>query len=265
MKIAAYLDRIGYKEDTAPTLETLTAIHQAHLRAIPYENFDIHLGRYLLLDDRATYEKIVMQRRGGWCYEMNGLMAWALRELGFSVTLLASAVNRTKLGAAADFNHLILKVYLDRAYIVDVGFGNGIFQPLPLEPGVYVQHGFAYGLSYDDDTERWNFFNQPYGGVMVEFTLRPRQITDFSARCHELQTSPSSSFVRNVVAYRFTPTGYIGLRNATLTTVKPSGELTRTIESEGAFRRVLSELFDLNLSSDQLSTLWQVVWQKHQT
>jgi len=264
MNVRAYLDRIRYDGDTAPTLETLTAVQQAHLMAIPYENFDIHLGRYLPLDDHSTFEKIVTQRRGGWCYEMNGLMAWALRELGFSVTLLASAVNRSAIGDRAERNHLILKVHLDRPYLVDVGFGNGLLKPLPLESGVYQQHGFAYGLVYDIEDARWHFYNQPYGGPGFDFTLQPYQLNDFSSRCHELQTSPESGFVRNVVAYRFTPTGYIGLRGAVLKTVKPSGELERTIESEGAFRRVLSELFDLNLSSDQLSTLWQVVWQKHQ-
>src|SRR5262245_27288790 len=92
MQVAEYLERIGYNSSLEPNLETLTALHRAHLRTIPYENFDIHLGRTLPLDQEATFEKIVRQHRGGWCYEMNGLFAWVLVELGYDVTMLASGV-----------------------------------------------------------------------------------------------------------------------------------------------------------------------------
>src|SRR4051812_15166720 len=92
MDVNAYLERIGYHGSHEPTLATLTAIHRAHLLTIPYENFDIHLGRTLSLDLEKTFDKIVRQHRGGWCYEMNGLLAGALHELGFDVTLLASGV-----------------------------------------------------------------------------------------------------------------------------------------------------------------------------
>ena len=66
MDINAYLDRIAYRGEHTPSLETLTRLHQAHLRAITYENLDIHLGRYLALDERAMFDKMVTGRRGGW-------------------------------------------------------------------------------------------------------------------------------------------------------------------------------------------------------
>lgn len=95
MEIGAYLERIGYTGECTITLQTLTAIHEAHLRAIPYENLDIHLGRTLSLDIEAIYDKIVTRRRGGWCYEMNGLLSWALRELGFAVTTARAGTSPT--------------------------------------------------------------------------------------------------------------------------------------------------------------------------
>src|SRR5437868_15402114 len=97
-QLDAYLERIGYSGSRRPTLATLIAVHRAHLLAISYENLDIHLGRVLTLDPAQIFDKIVMRRRGGWCYEMNSLLAWALRELGFSVTLMGSTVNRAAIG-----------------------------------------------------------------------------------------------------------------------------------------------------------------------
>ena len=74
----AYLARIGLRGPCEPTLETLVALHRAHMLSVPFENLDIHLGRPLVLDPAANFEKIVTRRRGGWCYEQNGLFGWVL-------------------------------------------------------------------------------------------------------------------------------------------------------------------------------------------
>lgn len=261
MDINAYLDRIAYRGEHTPSLETLTRLHQAHLRAITYENLDIHLGRYLALDERAMFDKMVTGRRGGWCYEMNGLFAWALRELGFSVTLLASAVNREVQGDNAERNHLVLLVQLERPYLVDVGFGNGFLHPLPLEPGVHRQGFLDYQLAYRDG--RWTFANHAYGGPGYDFTLQPHRLADFAGKSHELQTSPESGFVRVVVCHRFMSEGMLSLRGAILRTVTAAGARDETIEDEGAYHRLLRERFDLNLPEADVSRLWQIVWQKH--
>ncbi len=75
MNLNVYLERIGYTGAVEPTLDCLTGIYRAHLLAIPYENLDIHLGGYLSLDEGQIFEQLVTRRRGGWCYQMNGLFA----------------------------------------------------------------------------------------------------------------------------------------------------------------------------------------------
>ena len=261
MDISAYLSRIGYAGETTPTLETLKRLHRTHLYAIPYENLDIHLGRTLSLDERQIFEKIVMRRRGGWCYEMNGLFAWALEALGFPVTRMASAVGREGSGDAAERNHLILKVELDRPYLVDVGFGNGLLEPVPLEAGTFTQRFLSYGLSHNG--ARWYFQNQIYGGAGFDFTLEPRRMSDFSEKCHELQTSPESGFVRTTVCYRFTPEGYLSLRGAVLQTITESGVHEHIIESQDEYAATLGGQFDLHLPANDMDTLWQKVWERH--
>jgi N-hydroxyarylamine O-acetyltransferase len=262
MNLQRYLNRINYTGDLTPTLATLTALHRAHLLAISYENLNIHLGRTLTLDQEDIYQKIVLQERGGWCFEMNGLFAWALRELGFEVTLLASAVNRAAQGAQAERNHLILLVQLEQPYLVDVGFGNGFLEPLPLQPGQYRQGIFEYQLAVDG--ERWQFTNHAWGGAGFDFTLAPRTLPDFAEQCHRLQTSPDSGFVRTVVCHRFTPDGMMSLRGAVLRTITPAGARDVEIADEQTYRQIISKRFDLPLSDADLATLWAIVERKHQ-
>ena len=85
MNVDAYLERIGYEGPREPTIETLTGLHRAHMLSVPFENLDIHLGRRLVLDRPVNFAKIVDHRRGGWCYELNGLFGWLLEQLGFRV------------------------------------------------------------------------------------------------------------------------------------------------------------------------------------
>jgi N-hydroxyarylamine O-acetyltransferase len=92
--VTAYFVRIAYRGPTEPTTETLRAIHHAHLLAVPFENLDIPLERKILLDENAILHKIVDQRRGGFCYELNSAFAALLRALGFTTTLLSARVAR---------------------------------------------------------------------------------------------------------------------------------------------------------------------------
>ena len=259
MQLNDYLDRIGYRGPIAPTSATLRALHRAHLLAVPYENLDIHLGRALVLDERRIFDKIVRSRRGGWCYEMNGLFAWALRQLGFPVRLLAGAVTRAGQGAGAPGEHLILLVELERPYLVDVGFGNAFLEPLPLEAGDHAQGFLTYRLS--EEGGRWSFENHTYGGPGFEFTLEPHALLDFAAKCHELQTSPDSGFVRVTVCHRITPESILSLRGAVLSTVTRDGLHTHTIESAQEYDRTLRERFDLDLAN--VAPLWDTVWERH--
>ena len=151
MDLNAYLKRINYKGSLEPSFDTLRALHRAHLLNITYENLDIHLGRSLVLDEDVIFEKIVREGRGGWCFEMNGLFAWVLRELGFEVRLLGGAVNRILRGDETKLGHLLLLVNLGKPYLADVGFGNGFLEPLPLSQGSVWQDFLEFQLERLDN------------------------------------------------------------------------------------------------------------------
>lgn len=260
MQLDAYLDRIGYHGARMVDLETLIALHRAHLRTIPYENLDIALGRTLSLDEASIYAKLVTARRGGWCYEMNGLFAWALQALGFTVAPLASKVSGQP-PEAEEGAHLILLVELDRPYLADVGFGNGLLEPIPLEAGSY-QHEFrTFRLAQEG--ERWYFTNHAYAGPGFNFMCRAHPLSDFAAYCTYLQTLPESWFVRTTVCHRCTPQGVSSLIGAVLRTITANGTTKEVIESRDAYEQTLCGEFGLSLPEVEVSSLWQTVWERH--
>ncbi len=259
MNLDTYLQRIQYSGPQTVTRETLHELHRAHLLAIPYENLDIHLGRELTLDLEHIYDKLVEQRRGGWCYEMNGLFAWALRELGFDVTLMGSSVGQPAKGAGQDMDHLILLVQLEQPWLVDVGFGNGFLTPLPVLAGEYTLDFLNFRM--EQQNEDWYFYNHQHGAQGYGFTLAPRQLTSFAPGCHRLQTSPESGFVRATVCHRFTPQGLVSLRGAMLKQITEAGSSEEEIQSAQRYADVLEQTFGLDRTI--ADALWEKVWQSH--
>ena len=147
LELSAYLQRIGFRGTVRPDLATLEAMHKAHQYAIPFENLDVLLHRPVVLDLAASYDKIVRQRRGGWCYELNGVMGWALKEIGFDVMRMRAGVMRVLAGDTQLGNHLCLFVRLDQCYLVDVGFGGSLVEPLPLKASEREDAPYRLGLS----------------------------------------------------------------------------------------------------------------------
>jgi N-hydroxyarylamine O-acetyltransferase len=91
MHLLSYLERVGFRHTPRVDITTLQDLLRAHVCSVPFENLDVQLGRPLTTDVDDAYRKIVIDRRGGWCYEQNGLFGWALQQIGFEVTRVAAA------------------------------------------------------------------------------------------------------------------------------------------------------------------------------
>lgn len=262
MELAAYLDRIGFAGRARPDLATLKAVHRAHLLAIPYENLDVQLGRPVTTDPAAAFDKIVRRGRGGWCYEMNGLLGWALGEIGFSVTRMAGGVHRATFGDAAMGNHLILRVDLERPWLADVGFGDGPSEPYPIAPARFSEAGFDFTLESLPDGW-WRLHNHPRGGApSFDFRDEPADEALFTASCHRLQTAPDSSFVLNAVVQRQRPDGYAAMRGRTLKILTASDTVKRRLDSADDYVSVLSDVFALDLP--EAASLWPAIRARHE-
>ncbi len=260
MQLETYLQRIEYHGAREPTLAVLNALQEAHLNTIPYENLDIHLGRKLPLGLAQAYQKIVLEQRGGWCFEMNTLFAWVLREIGFEVQCLSSGVLRPN-GQTPDGDHMILLVKLEEGtYLADVGFGDGAIEALPLQEGTYQTGFLEYRMGYSQP--HWTMHNPPQSNTAgFIFSLEPRTLDYFAERCTDLQTNPESGFVRTTVCQRMTREALYTLRGAVLTTLSKSGKTERTLEGLADYNDVLLQVFKLELP--QSPALWEKIWVRH--
>ena len=254
-KLHRYLRRIGYGGPLSPTRQTLHNLHRAHLLAIPFENIDVQTRVRPTFDLEAIFEKIVERRRGGWCYEMNGLFAWALRELGFDVAMAGAAVGRAKNGDKASMNHLTLIVQLDQPYLADVGCGNGMLVPTPLREGTFNDGRFDFRLTREGDW--WRFHNHRHNGATYDFTERAYDFRAFEHKARMLATTAESPFVQNLVVGRLTEEGMVFLTNAALQRFSGSEIAEETAPNARELERILREHFDLEVPN--IEALWNRV------
>lgn len=247
--VAAYLVRIRYSGPTDPTVENLCALHRAHLISVPFENLDISLGRTITAQEEPILHKLVVLRRGGFCYELNGAFAALLRALGFQVTLLSARVARPNGGEGPEFDHLTLRVDLEQPWLVDVGFGDSFLEPLHLEADS-EQRDPAGTFRLVQDANRWHLHRAEPGTVwkpQYSFSLQPRELGEFAGMCHYHQTSPNSSFTQNRVCSRATPDGRITLSEMKLIVTANGKREERTLTSDDERIAVLREQFGIEV------------------
>jgi N-hydroxyarylamine O-acetyltransferase len=249
VNIVDYLDRLAYAGPREPSAATLHGLHEAHMLAVPFENLDIGLGRTIALDLDALFDKIVRRRRGGFCYELNGLFAELLGALGFDVTRLSARVyNDGQPGP--EFDHLALLVRSPDAslWLADVGFGDCFVRPLPFAEGehTHAERQRTYRLTATGD--EWQLAERRGAGpweLVYGFTRQPRQLTDFAAMCHWQQTAPESHFTQRRVCSRATPTGRVTLRERALIITHGDERVEHALPDDNAVAAALREHFGI--------------------
>jgi N-hydroxyarylamine O-acetyltransferase len=245
VNLGAYLDRIRFARPLRVDFETLSALHRAHLLAVPFENLDIHLGRPIDLSLDRIYDKIVRRRRGGFCYELNGLFAWALAEIGFWVQLHSARVFEGEI-PGPDFDHLALQVHADGPVLADVGFGDCFLEPLRLEEGAESgQQAMTYRMSQrGGEWTLWRRAEGPWEPQYV-FSLVPRRLTEFTDMCRYHQTSPDSTFTRKRVCSLATSTGRVTLSGMKLIETEHGVRAERDVADEAERDTVLRNRFGI--------------------
>jgi len=265
VRLETYLERITFDGALSPTFDTLAQLLAHHVRTIPFENLDVQLGRPLTTNPAEAYDKIILNRRGGWCYEQNGLFGWALTEIGFDVTRVSAAVMRAKRGDVADANHLCLIVRLndtDQLYLVDVGFGGSMIKPIPLKSSEHEQTPYRIGLRRTDDG-RWQFWEDlGKGEFTFDFEAIEADEAALDAKCEFLQTDASSGFVQNLVAQIRLPDAQKTVRGKLFSHATPNGVETRVIESPGELASLLADSFYLDVS--EVAGLWPKIEARHE-
>ncbi|MCJ9430522.1 arylamine N-acetyltransferase family protein [Kordiimonas marina] len=258
MQLDSYLTHIGFTGKPGTDLATLRQIHRLHAETIPYENLDVLARVPLGTDVGAAYDKIVGHKRGGWCYEMNGLLGWALSSIGFAVTPVAAGVDRASRGDSSVGGHLALLIDLDgQRYLADVGFGDGLMEPAPLKEGPFTQGQWTFRLEKLDGAW-WRFHNHPEGAApSFDFTEETASPALMAEKCQFQQTSPLSPFVENAVCQRHFPDRLEVMRGRVLKTVRAGDVASRRIADIDDYRQTLMTLFGIEV--DALEPIWQKI------
>ncbi len=251
VNLDAYCARIGYDGPRTPTLDTLNDLMSAHVQRVPFENLDVLLGRGISLEPAAIQRKIVGERRGGYCFEQNGLLLLVLTQLGFDVTPLSARVRYQR---PRDYTpartHLFLRVVIDDVpWVADVGVG-----------GLSLTSAIRFDVDGEQATRheprrliaqdgRW--FHQARLGAewhdVLEFTGEAMPPIDRELANWFTSTHPQSHFRHRLVAARALPDGgRLTLVNRELSTRRRSGEAeTRLLTTPGELLDVLAADFGL--------------------
>ncbi|MBK5245340.1 MAG: arylamine N-acetyltransferase [Eubacteriaceae bacterium] len=247
--IPAYFERIGYTGDGEVSIETLKGLHTAHVMNVPFENIDGFNKKPISLDLDDLFEKIVTNKRGGYCFEMNGLFSFLLETLGFRVSNLFARVWHNGFEQSGK-THQVLLVEIDGdSWLCDVGFGgNGPLSPIRLEEGLAQEHfgrshriivdpSYGYVLQYKIKDE----FQPVYA-----FTEEKCYPSDYTIANYFTSTHSSCLFTQSLVCTKPTKDGRITLFDSQLKIVANELETVTELGLEEEIREALQSYFGLS-------------------
>lgn len=276
MDLDRYLARIGLENRPEATPEGLAALQAAHRQAIGFENLDIPLGRGIRIDGPSVFDKLVVQGRGGYCFEQNRLYADALTALGIANRpLLARVRLGNPMGITPPRTHVLLLVELDgRQWIADAGFGGSFVPPLPLEDGAEAttadgaghrlrKTGIAGSLVGEWLLERagpasaTDGRSAPHGDWQPQYTFDLGEVApdDLEQGNHWTSTRPDTRFTTLRVASIALPEGFAALTDRQMTVYSGGTSEKRTIADAADYARTLHEVFRIALSEEDAARL----------
>ncbi|GIH13710.1 arylamine N-acetyltransferase family protein [Rugosimonospora africana] len=275
LDVTGYLNRLGIVDPGPPSADGLAALQRAHVERVPYENLHIHLGTPTTINPYDSAARI-LAGRGGYCYHLNGAFSLLLSALGYSVRWHRAGVqsrNEPK-PVGANGNHLALSVHglptrgnPDGMWLVDVGLGDGPYEPLPLRTGEIIDGPFRYRLEPSGvEFLGWRFNHDPAASI-TGFDMRADTAVqgDFE-RPHEWKsTAPESPYARTVVVQRRDSTGADLLRGQVLSRSPAGGQ--RELTSQAEWYEALADVFGLALSdvgAYEREALWRRVCAAHE-
>ena len=254
MPIDRYLRRIGIEGGPNLSVDFLDRLQRTHIRHVPFEALDIiPLRRPFSLEPEAMYAKIVTNRRGGFCFELNGLLAVMLERIGFGVDRKAAHFIDDPDGVGDLFDHMPLLVTVPgdgSQWLVDVAAGRQTSDGIvPLDA---VSDDGRYRTGFDG--ELWHYeMRNPDGTWRPTIAWMPETypLTQFEARSHVLQTDPESPFMPGAICTLMTDTGRVTLSKSTLIETKHGRRTEHEIRDLAGIRDVLSRRFGIDLELEQ--------------
>jgi len=250
METNKYLQRIGFAGNPRPDLDTLIELHRTHLFSVPFENLDIHLGKEIILDTNRFYDKIVLNNRGGFCYELNGLFYELLTVIGYNVKMISVRVANSKGGFGPDFDHIALIVKLEGEWLVDVGFGDSFILPIKLELDL-PQPQYEYVYKIVNHEEEYLKLARSLDGKEFNdqyiFTKKERALDEYTEMCIHNQTSPKTMFTQKRICTLANEEGRATLSDLKLIVTKNGNKSETILKDEDEFKLNLQKYFNITI------------------
>ena len=274
MDTAAFLQRIGINGyDGPPRLEALSRLHEAFVDLVPYESVQFQLTLGGPLEPEEAAKRIIAREAGGYCFQLNGTFALLLTELGYQVSMHRGGVQTRNNPGDVDASHMVLTVRgliedPDRDWLVDVGLGDGLIHPMPLEAGDAHQHPFTLRLRASEKTAGWRLDHDPRSSLIgMDFESATVGLDAFAAQHARLSTAPDSAFVRLASAFRRKASSVVVLRSVGLSETYADRVDTSLIEEPTDYFAVLADEFHLPLphfTPADRDQLWRRVWAQYE-
>jgi N-hydroxyarylamine O-acetyltransferase len=245
-EVAQYLNRINYSGPVHPAIATLSELQKQHLLTVPFENLDIH--NKTRIDLNNLFDKIVIRKRGGFCYELNGLFYDLLKKLGFTVKMVSARVYMDD-SFSPEFDHMALIVTIEEEnYLVDVGFGEFSFHPVKIKlnsesvdpRGIFKLEAPDASIVVKKKNEAGDFIPE------YSFSEMEREPEEFAERCNYHQTNPASHFMQNRICSLPTLHGRISLSGNKLKITENGSVTEQILNNENEVHQVLKDRFGIN-------------------
>ena len=269
MDIKAYLARIGISEIPKPTLENLQLLQSRHLLHVPFENLNIHMYNRLSSNPEELFDKIVLQRRGGICYEVNFLYMLLLQELGYKTSFHGGKVS----DSGSFFDHSFTMVEInDTHYLTDVGFGDNFLYPLEFKAGIpQPDPKGIFTIEYDGGGY-YTIYKELGKKRFREYTFTSniRKLSDFNARKIFYTTDTRSHFFKNLIVSLELENGRISLKQDKLLFTEDNEKRWIKVESFNHYVNLLFNYFGIILTPQerqklQKSRFWNKRYNRRKT
>jgi N-hydroxyarylamine O-acetyltransferase len=239
-----YLRRIGASRPAHADLDGLRHLQERHVLAVPFENLDYHLDQEIHLDEKVV-EKIVRDRRGGGCYELNPSLGFLLAALGYEVSVHPGQSYRDGV-LGPPMMHLVLKVVLaGEPWLVDAGFRRNSRRPLRMssrdpQPDPHGEYRLA-------DTGGHGIDVLLNGQPLYRFDDRPARLSDFQPTLWWWRTAPESPFLRDLFCSMPTETGRVTLKGRVLTRADGGERVVEELADDAAVLAAYKDHFGFSL------------------
>jgi len=248
MNTSAYLQRIALDIELKNDFKTLISLHTAQAFSIPFENFNVTLKQPIPLDKDSLFDKLILNNRGGYCYELNILFFFLLKEIGFEVTCLIGRPLYGYNNALRPKTHMVLKVTTEgKDYLCDLGFGGkGLIEPIEL---VYEKENEQYGdnfklISHKEGYELQSKLDSSWVSL-YSFDLAPQNLIDYELANFFNMHSPDSRFTQHVLCAMPTPHGRILILDKTFKYHEKGQTKSISITTNEQYNQILRDYFKI--------------------